>query len=169
MKRTLVAAGIAAAALSIGGAVVAGTLQYRSAPVGEFEVPARDSTAEADLKLKLSPDGDELRYDLKITEPITDVLQAHLHHGVAGQNGAIVAWLYPSDQESVRLIPGEFDGRLARGVITEADLRNDFAGDWEGFLEALESGEIYANVHTVTFQPGEIRDQVHVHGGGHDD
>jgi hypothetical protein len=168
MKRPLVAAAIAATALSIGGVVVAGTLQYRSAPVGEFEVPARDSTAEADVKLKLSPDGQELRYDLKITEPITDVLQAHLHHGAAGSNGPIVAWLYPTDQEAVRLIPGEFDGRLARGVITEADLRADFAGDWEGFLEALENGEIYANVHTVRFPPGEIRDQVHTHGGGHD-
>lgn len=167
MKRPFVAAAIAATALSVGGVVMAGTLQYRSAPVGEFEVPARDSTAEADVKLKLSPDGQELRYDLKITEPITDVLQAHLHHAGAGVNGPIVAWLYPTDQEAVRLIPGEFDGRLARGVITADDLRADFAGDWEGFLEALENGEIYANVHTVQFMGGEIRDQVHTHGGGH--
>ena len=77
---------IAVAAVGVGGVALATTLQYRAEPAGEFEVPANDSSAEGRLKLKLSSDGAELRYDLKITEPIDDVFMAHLHRGAVGSN-----------------------------------------------------------------------------------
>src|SRR5689334_2610836 len=116
MKRPLVASLVAASAIAVGGvALAAGTLQYRAHPVGEFEVPATGSSAEAVVKLKINPERTEVRYDLKITEPITDVLQSHLHMAPAGVNGPIVVWLYPSAPPA-QLIPGETDGRLASGV-----------------------------------------------------
>ncbi len=165
MKRPLVASLVAAGVFAVGGiALAAGTLQYRAHPVGEFEVPANDSTAEAVVKLKINPDRTEVRYDLKITEPITDVLQSHLHMAPVGMNGPIVVWLYPSGPPA-QLIPGETEGRLASGVITEANLVGPLAGNWQGFLDAIEAGNIYANVHTVAHPPGEIRDQVHLHPG----
>ena len=162
MKRPLVAGMIAVTALSIGGVAVARTLQYRAEPTGAFEVPANSSTAEASVKVKVASNRDEVRYDLKITEPIENVLQAHLHMAATGVNGPIVAWLYPSAPPAV-LIPGEFEGRLGKGVITPDDLVGPLAGNWQGFLDALEAGNIYANVHTTQFPPGEIRDQVHLH------
>ena len=163
MKRPLVASFVAAGVFAVGGmALAAGTLQYRAHPTGEFEVPANDSSAEGVVKLKINPDRTEVRYDLKITEPITDVLQAHLHMAPAGSNGGIVAWLYPS-APPLQLIPGVTEGRLNSGVITEANLVGPLAGNWQGFLDALEAGNIYANVHTVAHPPGEIRDQVHLH------
>jgi hypothetical protein len=163
MKRTVVAALITTCALAIGGVALAKTLQYRATAVGEFEVPPRPTSAEADLKLKLDDKRDVARYDLKITEPIENVQQAHLHMAPEGVNGPIVAWLYPEDVEQVILIPGETDGRLARGTISEADLRGPLAGDWEGFVEALQNGDVYVNVHTVQFPGGEVRDQVEPH------
>jgi len=163
MKRPLVASLVAAGALAVGGvALAAGTLQYRAHPVGEFEVPATGSSAEAVVKLKINPDRTSVRYDLKITEPITDVLMAHLHMAAPGVNGPIVVWLYPSAPPA-QLISGVTDGRLASGVITEANLTGPLAGNWEGFLAAIESGQIYANVHTLAHPGGEIRDQVHLH------
>jgi hypothetical protein len=130
--------------------------------VGEFEVPATGSSAEAVVKLKINPARTEVRYDLKITEPITDVQQAHLHMAPVGANGGIVVWLYPS-APPLQLIPGVTEGRLASGVITPASLVGSLAGNWQGFLDALENGQIYANVHTVAHPGGEIRDQVHLH------
>ena len=52
-------------------------------------------------------------YNLRITEPITNVLQAHLHRGAAGSNGPIAVWLYPSAPPA-SLIPGVTEGALAR-------------------------------------------------------
>ena len=83
MKRSLVASLVAAGAFSVGGiALAAGTLQFRSTLETENEIPTPVNVVGdpgGDLKLKLSPDGQELRYDLKITSPITNMFMAHLH------------------------------------------------------------------------------------------
>ena len=166
MRRITLGTIVAASVLSIGGVAIAKTLQYRAEPVGTNEVPANGSSASANLKLKVSSDRTEVRYDLKIDDPIENVLQAHLHRAAVGVNGPIVVWLYPSAPPAV-LISGTFDGRLAKGVITEEDLcfsaTAPLCGQWETFLDLLDSGGLYANVHTTAFPPGEIRDQVHSH------
>jgi len=170
MKRPLVASVVAAGVFAVGGLALAGTTQYRSHLTTEHEIPTPVNvvgTPEAVVKLKLAPDGQSMRYDLKITDPIQDVRQAHLHLGAAGATGGIVVWLYPSAPPQ-QLIPGETVGRLASGVITPDSLVGALIGNWDGFLEALDAGNIYANVHTSANQPGEIRDQVHLHPGDED-
>ena len=169
MQRSLAAAIGVVGALALGGAVLAGTTQYRSEPVGTFEVPtATESSAEASFKLKLAPDGESARFDLKITEPIDNVTMSHLHLAEAGVNGGIVVWLYPAAPPPVippPPIPGTTEGRLASGTITAANLVGPLAGNWDDFVAALEEGRIYVNVHTSEFPGGEIRDQVHAHPG----
>ena len=165
MKRIALVTAVAVAVFGIGGAALAKTLQYRSEPAGEFEVPAVESSASADLKLKVSTQGTDARYDLKIDEPIENVLMAHLHLAPTGTNGPIVVWLYPHDGPPPALIEGTFEGRLAKDVITVDDLVGPLDGNWDGFLEALDNGDLYVNVHTTAHPSGEIRDQVHNHGG----
>jgi hypothetical protein len=166
MQRSLAAALGVVGALAFGGAVFAGTTQYRSEPIGAFEVPATDTSAEGSFNLKVAPHGESARFDLKITEPIENVLMAHLHLGPAGANGGIVVWLYPAEPPlAPMLIPGTTDGRLSSGTITEDDLMGALVDDWDGFIAALEAGQIYVNVHTLENPGGEIRDQVHAHPG----
>jgi hypothetical protein len=171
MKRPLVAAIVVAGALTIGGVVLARTTRYTAEPVGEFEVPAVVTDGEGHLRMRLHNKEQAISYYLRITRPLTDVTQAHLHMGAAGTNGPIVVWLYPDAPPAV-LIPGATRGPLAKGVITPEDLRPPPSGGpaptWEQFLAALDTGQIYVNVHTSQNPGGEIRDQVHVHGGGHD-
>lgn len=159
MHRFTLAAAVAATTLGIGGVALARTHQFRAEPAGSFEVPAVDTAAGADFKLKVTGDG-TARFDLKITDPITDVVASHLHLGPAGTNGPVVVWLYPHEAKSPQLIPGEFDGRLDSGTITVDDLVGPLAGDWDGFVEAASSGGLYVNVHTSTHPSGEIRGQV---------
>lgn len=167
MKRTTIAAIATAGGLAVGGTALAATLQYRAEPAGEFEVPANDSSASATFKLKVASDGMSARYDLKIDEPIENVRMSHLHLAPAGTNGPIVVWLYPHDASGIQLIPGEFEGRLAKDVITPEDLcfvpTAPLCGNWGGFLEAIADGEVYVNVHTDEHPGGELRDQVHEH------
>jgi len=171
MKRPLIASFVAAGVFAIGGiALAAGTLQFRSALDTGNEVPTPVNVVgdpAGDLKLKLSPDGQELRYDLKITSPITNMFMAHLHaERNPNHTGPIVVWLFPSTAVPPVIpppvVPGESDGRIARGVITPADVVGPLAGNWEGFLAELKAGTIYANVHTSANPAGEIRDTVHL-------
>jgi len=166
MKRPLVASVVAAGVFAIGGIALAGTMQFRSHLETGNEIPTPVSvvgTPAGDLKLKLSPDGQSLRYDLKITDPITNVLMAHLHlEQNPNHTGGIVVWLYPFGGTAPVLIPGVTEGRLDRGVITPASLVGPLAGQWDQFITDIKAGLIYANVHTTANPAGEIRDQVHL-------
>ena len=175
MRRLIISSAAALATFGLAGTAFAATLQFRAAPSGEFEVPANASSARADFKLKVSGSEDSARYDLKIDEPIENLRMAHLHVEAPGVNGPIAVWLYPHDASGVRTIPGSFEGRLAKDVITPDDLCfsptapfcDDSGatpvGEWDAFVDAVESGGIYVNVHTDQFPGGEVRDQVHEH------
>jgi hypothetical protein len=88
------------------------------------------------------------------------VLMAHIHIGPAGVNGPVVVWLYPEGPPP-QLIEGRFDGILAEGVITEADLVGMLAGmTMDDLVAEMLAGNTYVNVHTTQFPGGEIRGQI---------
>src|SRR5438445_9428187 len=60
--------------------------------VGANEVPVRDTRAEGELKLQLSPDGESLEYRI-IASNIDNVFMSHIHIAPAGANGPIVVFL----------------------------------------------------------------------------
>lgn len=95
----------------------------------------------------------ELYYRLLVRD-IEDVTAAHIHVGQPGEDGDVVALLFSGDPA------GEFNGQLAEGVITEADLTGPLAGDMDDLIALLESGGLYVNVHTVVNPGGEIRGQI---------
>jgi hypothetical protein len=115
----------------------------------------------------LSGDGEVLYYKL-IVANIDNVVASHLHIGPAGQNGSVVAFLFGS-------VPpggGRFDGVLATGSITAANLVGPLAGQpLSALIDAIEAGNAYVNVHTNDgvdptntgpgdFPGGEIRGQI---------
>ena len=95
----------------------------------------------------------ELHYRLMVRN-IEDVTAAHIHVGQPGEDGDVVALLFSGDPM------GEFNGQLAEGVITEADLTGPLTGDMDSLIELLENGGLYVNVHTVINPAGEIRGQI---------
>jgi hypothetical protein len=173
MRRTFLGVAAAVAVMGIGGAAVAGGFQYRTTATGAEEVPVRSTSAEAKINIKVGPGS--ATYNLRFTEPITDVTQAHLHRGDPGTNGPIVVWLYPS-APPLSLVPGESEGRFVRSTLDTTSLciapSSPYCvggvGDWDAFVADLDAGKLYLNVHTVEFPGGEIRGQVHPnhkHGG----
>lgn len=130
---------------------------------GEQEVPSADTKATGNAVFQLK--GEELHYRL-IVANIQNVTMAHIHLAPAGENGAVVAWLYPSGPPP-QLIPGRTSGILATGVITTADLTGPLGmgvGTLEDLLEAMRTGDAYVNVHTSQFPAGEIRGQIKAAG-----
>jgi len=139
--------------------VSAQSRNYRAHLSGGEEVPPADTRAQGQATFQLSKDGTELRYRL-IVANIENVTMAHIHRAPAGQNGPVVAWLYPSAPPA-QLIPGRSQGVLAQGTITAANLVGPLAGaTLEDLIEAMADGQTYVNVHTQQVPAGEVRGQI---------
>jgi hypothetical protein len=170
-RRTLAGSTMLVILILLSSAVaLAASRNFRTHLNGRNEVPVRATNAQGQVILKLDEDGSRLHYKLNVAN-IENVFQAHLHMAPVGENGPIVAWLYPSAPPAVP-IPGRTQGTLAEGAITADDLMGPLAGQsLEALLEAIAAGNIYANVHTNDFVDppntgpgdfpgGEIRGQV---------
>lgn len=83
--------------------------------------PAVDTAAHGEATFRLSSDGRSLSYSLSIMD-IENVSMAHIHLGSAGEEGPVVARLYPSKPPAVVKEGKSSTGVLARGSITAADL-----------------------------------------------
>lgn len=126
---------------------------------GQEEVPPADTRAQGQAVFRVSNDGLHVQYQVNVAN-ISDITQAHIHLAGVGMNGPVVAWLYPAAPPSV-LIPGRFQGVLAAGVITEANLVGPLAGQTlADLIAAIQAGEAYVNVHTLNYPGGEIRGQI---------
>jgi hypothetical protein len=128
---------------------------------GAEEVPAVDTDARGVAVFKRTGE-DELTFFLNVAN-IENVSMSHIHLAPAGQNGGVVVWLYPSAPPP-QLIPGRFDGTLASGTITSANLVGALAGmTVQDLVDHIDAGNAYVNVHTSQFQGGEIRGQIAHH------
>ncbi len=159
--------------VAVGVAVAGVNSNWSTHADGSLEVPARDTSAQAQAIFHLSPDGAELQYKL-IAANIENVFMAHIHINQPGVNGPIAVWLYPS----TATVPGptgggRIDGVIAEGTITAANLVGPLAGQLtlEALVAALNGGTAYVNVHTSDgvapadtgpgdFPGGEVRGDV---------
>jgi len=122
---------------------------------GKEVVPAVETKAMGEADFKLSKDGKELTYILKLMD-IENVSAAHIHTGMAGKNGGPVAGLFAGPKKV-----GMFSGELAKGTIAEKDLIGPLAGKTIGDLvKLIKDGGAYVNVHTEKYPDGEVRGQI---------
>ena len=128
---------------------------------GGQQVPPVETEAQGGAVFALHEDGEAVDYSLAV-QGIENVNQAHIHQGAPGENGPIVAWLYPgpATQESL-LISGRKDGVLADGTIEADDLTGPLEGEsLDALVSAMADGDAYVNVHTEQNPQGEIRGQI---------
>ena len=154
--------------LSIASTVTASASKnYQTRLSGDNEVPVRVTHAQGQAIFKLSEDGTELHYKLNVAN-IENIVQAHIHLAPVGQNGGVVAWLYPSAPPEpccpLIPIPGRTNGTLAEGIITSSDLVGSLAGQpLQTLIDAIDAAGTYVNVHTSQYPGGEVRGQLHDH------
>jgi hypothetical protein len=118
-----------------------------------------DTQAQGQATFHLSEDAMELSYRLAVGN-LENVTMVHIHMAAPGQDGPPVVWLYPATP-SPMLIEGRFDGVLAEGTITAAELVGPLAGEpLTALIEKMQTGETYVNVHTDQNPAGEIRGQI---------
>lgn len=129
--------------------------------VGGAEVPPVETDAGGGALFSLAENGQDLLYTLSINT-LNNLTQAHIHRGSAGENGEVVAWLYPGPfAERGELLRGRTDGTIAEGMLTADNLRGPLEGrSLDALLDLFEDDDAYVNVHTEQHPGGEIRGQV---------
>lgn len=118
-----------------------------------------NTQGQGEATFQVSGDGTSISYKLTVRN-VENITMAHIHLAPKGQNGEVVAWLYPSAPPP-KEIPGRFDGTLAEGAIQAANLVGPLEGrPLSALIEAMQKGDTYVNVHTQQYPNGEIRGQI---------
>jgi hypothetical protein len=82
------------------------------------------------------------------------IVAAHIHCAPAGVNGPVGVTLFSGS-------PVTINGILAQGPILAPNAANGCGwADLDDLIAALDSGDTYVNVHTLSTLSGEIRGQL---------
>ena len=123
---------------------------------GKEEVPPTKSDANAWAKFQSINNGSQIAYWVSIIG-LNKITGAHLHEGVKGQNGDIVAVL--SGNKSANA--GENATISLTGNITKNDLQGPLKGkEISDLISRMKNSSIYVNVHTDEYKDGAIRGQI---------
>jgi len=126
-------------------------LIFTAVLVGANEVPAQPSPGTGSVMLTLEDDLVTLDVFEVFSDLTSNASAAHLHCCVpAGSNGpvALPYTSFPSTTSGTYTNTFNLTTALINGVTAAT------------FIAALESGQVYANIHTVNFPGGEIRGQL---------
>lgn len=151
--------GLAITALAVPGAAVAGSSaasNFEATLTGAEEVPVVITDATGQAEFEVSADGKSVHFQLEVAD-ISHATQGHIHLGKAGVNGPVVVFLLSKPGQLLDL-SGEIE---VEGTFTAADLIGPLKGKpLSALVDALRSGNAYANVHTKANPGGEIRGQI---------
>jgi hypothetical protein len=134
---------------------------------------AISSKASGRFKATIDDNGKMIHYELSYDGLESTVTQAHIHFGQRHTVGGIVAWLCqttlvtpPPAAATVPTCPqsGTVSGTITPAQVLTVTGQGIDAEQFDELVSAIRAGATYANVHTQTFGPGEIRGQLY---GGH--
>jgi hypothetical protein len=175
VRRRIQLAGAVAllAVLGVVGAAIAGGGGHKISEklTGYEEVPALSTTGNGKFQARVARFGDTIRYRLSYRDLEGSVTQAHIHIAQEAVNGDIVAFLCsnlpspPPDTPACPASPGTVSGEIGPEDVlgpgpTDTTFQGIEPGAFDEFVDAIEAGVTYANVHTTKWPGGEIRAQL---------
>ncbi|MBI3279092.1 MAG: CHRD domain-containing protein [Acidobacteria bacterium] len=128
---------------------------------GFQEVPAIVTTGTGEVEVEVIESPKSLRVTLAYSGLEGAAQAAHLHIGQRGVNGAVAAFLCGGGGKPA-CPAAATDLTVTIGVsdVVAIPAQGLNAGNIDGLIKALESGAVYANVHTTKHAGGEIRAQL---------
>jgi hypothetical protein len=147
-------------------------LKLKATLRGFQEVPALLSTGEGEFTATVDPSRTSMTFTVTYSGLLADALQSHIHFGQRGVNGGIMIFFCTNLTPPAGVpIPQRCPLRegTVSGTVTAADVVGPTAQgvapqNLDNVISAIQSGQIYANVHSTRWPGGEIRGQVKVSG-----
>ncbi len=145
---------------------------FRAQLVGLHEVPTVSTQARGEFYAVVNKEGTAFTYWLTFSGITGAVSQSHIHIGQHHTNGGISVWLCQgtapapdSVKDQVPTCTGTATAAPITGTIDATDVigptgQGVLAAEFNELLAAMRAGAAYANVHSTTFGPGEIRGQI---------
>jgi hypothetical protein len=141
---------------------------------------AISTQARGSFRAVIDDRAETIHYELSFEGLESDVTQSHIHFGQRNTVGAIVVWLCqtagtpaPAAVSAATPQCGGPRANTVTGTITPVQVltatgQGIDAGEFDEVVRAIRAGAAYANVHSATFGPGEIRGQLRGGDRGHD-
>ena len=129
------------------------------------EVPSLSTAASGFFEATVDTNNETITYDLSYEGIEGAPTHAHIHFGQPGVNAGISVFLCanvtaPAGTPPCPVGPATVSGTLtAASVIGPAD-RGIAPGEFAELVKALRDGFTYVNVHSSSWQAGEIRGQL---------
>jgi hypothetical protein len=145
---------------------------FRAQLVGLSEVPSVSTQARGEFYAVVNKEGTAFTYWLTFSGLTGAVSQSHIHIGQHHTNGGVSVWLCQgtlpapdSVKEQVPPCGATATTKPITGTIDATDVigpagQGVAAAEFAELLAAMRAGAAYANVHSTTFGPGEIRGQI---------
>jgi hypothetical protein len=154
--RRLVTTTVMVLMLGVGtGTAQAQIIRFTAALSGADETPGVLTGAFGNASVTLDVGAQRLTWSIDVFNLPSGISNAHFHVGGPGIAGPTVVNIpFTANQSN--------DFNLS-GTATAENLliRNDQGiRSWEDFMQALQGGQIYINIHTAVNGAGEIRGQV---------
>ncbi|HEX5619356.1 MAG TPA: CHRD domain-containing protein [Solirubrobacteraceae bacterium] len=158
--------GIVAAAVATGGGR---NINERLSGFQETPLPL-STTGNGKFKAQVSRFQDKIEYRLSYADLEGSVTQAHIHFGhEGGAAGGISVWLCannppitnaPAGTQACPAPSGTITGTIRPENVVGPTGQGIDPGQYGEFLDALEAGLTYVNVHSSKYLGGEIRAQL---------
>jgi len=168
------AAAIVTAAVAFDGSRFDATL------TGYEELPTLSTSGHGSFHASINRAETEIRYTLTYSGPFDanpnggTVTQSHIHFGARAFSGGISAFLCtnlgngPAGTPACPVPSGTVTGTITAAQIVGPTGQGIAPGEFGELVRAMRAGATYANIHTTTFPPGEIRGQISGHDEGND-
>ncbi|HKQ76956.1 MAG TPA: CHRD domain-containing protein [Blastocatellia bacterium] len=138
-------------------------------------VPTLSTGASGEFSARISKDGTQISYELSYSGFITTVVQAHIHLGRTATNGGVIAFLCtnvgngPAGTPACPPTSGTVTGTLTASSVIGPFAQGIAPGEFAELVRAIRAGATYADVASVNFPGGEIRDQIDLAKGRKDE
>jgi CHRD domain len=146
-------------------------LTLRARLTGLEEVPPIFTPGSGTFQGTLSPDRNTLTFRLAWRDLRSPAQVAHIHFGQRRVNGGVMLFLCGGGNQPV--CPAQTTAAI-EGTATAANVTGPAGqgidpGDFTAAVQALLTGQTYANVHSELFPGGEVRGQVRVRSEASED
>jgi hypothetical protein len=177
VKTKRIVLGILACALVSVVAYAQGFMNIKEVLTGYEEVPSVSTGASGEFTARIRKDS-TIDWQLSYSDLEGSVLQSHIHLGQPGVNGGISVFLCtnlgngPAGTQPCPAPPATISGTIAvadvsPNIAATAGARTQGlnTGEIDELIAAMRAGATYVNVHSSTWQGGEIRSQIIDHEG----
>ena len=142
---------------------------------------AISTQASGTFRAVIDDRAETIHYELSFEGLESNVTQAHIHFGQRHTVGAIVVWLCQTAGTPAPAAVNAFTpmcggprtntvtGTIVPAQVLTATSQGIDAGEFDEVVRAIRAGAAYANVHSTTFTPGEIRGHIERGDRGHHD